>query len=97
LSRLKSDKRESPGFDLDNVSDAVIDNVESIYKGLAHSDQKKFINIALDELGVEDRLLLTLYYLNENTLEEITEITGIAHENVKMKIHRARKKMYIIL
>lgn len=68
-----------------------------VYKGLTHSDQQKFINIALDELTIEDRLILTLYYLNENSLEEITEITDIPQENLKMKIHRARKKMYIVL
>ena len=30
-------------------------------------------------------------------IEEITEITGIKKENVKMKLHRARKKMYLEL
>jgi len=48
-------------------------------------------------LGYEDRLILTLYYLNENTIDEVSEITSIKSENVKMKLHRARKKMYIIL
>jgi RNA polymerase sigma factor (sigma-70 family) len=97
LSRLKRDKTKSYNIDLDKVSNVVIDNVESVYKGLTIAEQHKFINIALTELSVEDRLLLTLYYLNENSLEEITEITEITHENLKMKIHRARKKMYIIL
>ena len=97
LSRLKRDKTESLNIDLDKVSDVVIEKVESVYKGLTHSDQQKFINISLAELCIEDRLLLTLYYLNENSLEEITAITDIAQENLKMKIHRARKKMYIVL
>ncbi|MFZ2784465.1 MAG: sigma-70 family RNA polymerase sigma factor [Sediminibacterium sp.] len=97
LSRLKRDKAVPTYVDVDKVSNVVIEKVESVYKGLTHSDQQKFINIALVEMSVEDRLLLTLYYLNENTLEEITEITDIAQENLKMKIHRARKKMFIIL
>jgi RNA polymerase sigma-70 factor (ECF subfamily) len=41
--------------------------------------------------------LLTLYYLNENSIDEIVEITAITRENVKMKLHRARKKMYGLL
>jgi len=97
LSKLKRDKKESCDIDLDKVSDVVIEYVESVYKGLTYSDQQKFINIALDELVIEDRLLLTLYYLNENSIEEIAEITDITQENLKMKIHRARKKMYIVL
>nr|NQU90045.1 hypothetical protein [Bacteroidota bacterium] len=35
--------------------------------------------------------------MNENTIDEVSEITSIKSENVKMKLHRARKKMYIIL
>jgi RNA polymerase sigma-70 factor (ECF subfamily) len=61
------------------------------------SEQKKFIGDALEQLSVENRLLLTLYYLNENSIDEVTEITGIPQENVKMKLHRARNKMYAIL
>ena len=57
----------------------------------------KFINSALKELPEEDSLLLTLFYLNENSIEEITEITGIKGENVKMKLLRARKKMFVVL
>jgi len=38
-----------------------------------------------------------LHYLNENSINEIKKITGIAEENVKMKLHRARNKMYKIL
>ncbi len=88
---------ESSDIDMDKVSDGVFENVETVYKGLTQSDQHKYINLALNELNVEDRLILTLYYLNENTLEEITEITDIVQENLKMKIHRARKKMYFVL
>jgi RNA polymerase sigma factor (sigma-70 family) len=97
LSRLKRDKQESNTIDLDKVSNVAIEKVESVYRDLTLAEQKRFINAALNELNVEDRLLLTLYYLNENTIEEIAEITTIAHENLKMKIYRARKKMYIIL
>jgi len=97
LSKLNRDKREFYDVDIDAVSNKVIEDVESVYKGLTISDQQKFINIALHELNVEDRLLLTLFYLNESSIEEISEITDITQENLKMKIHRARKKMYIIL
>jgi RNA polymerase sigma factor (sigma-70 family) len=97
LSKIKRDRKESCDIDLDKVSDVIIEHVEVVYKSLTHADQQKFINIALNELSVEDRLLLTLYYLNENSIEEITEITDISQENLKMKIHRARKKMYIVL
>jgi RNA polymerase sigma-70 factor (ECF subfamily) len=97
LSKLKREKKDTLDIDLDKVSDSIIENVESVYQGLTQADQHKFINYALSELCIEDGLLLTLYYLNENTIEEIAEITNISQQTLKMKIHRARKKMYIVL
>ena len=97
LAKLKREKSDTPEIDISEVPDSVIESVESVYKSLAHEDQQKYINYALGEMSTEDALILTLFYLNENSIEEIEEITSIARENLKMKIHRARKKMYIIL
>lgn len=82
---------------IDKVSDTLFEQTAATYKNLEQAEQQKYIGIALDELHNEDRLILTLYYLNENSLEEITEITDIPPENLKVKLHRARKKMYVIL
>lgn len=97
LAKLKREKTDIPEIDINEVSDSVIESVESVYKSLEQDDQQKYINYALGELSIEDAMILTLFYLNENSIEEIEEITSIARENLKMKIHRARKKMYIIL
>ncbi|MFZ1977559.1 MAG: RNA polymerase sigma factor [Bacteroidota bacterium] len=97
LSRTRNKKLESSSIDADDTADSIVENVESAYRSLDESDRKKFIHLALEELCIEDRMLLTLYYLNENSIDEITEITGIIQENVKMKLHRARNKMYTIL
>ena len=71
--------------------------LEDAYKSLVKAEQEKIIQQALGEMSMEDSLLLTLYYLQEQTLDEIEEITGIPKENAKVKIHRARKKMYLII
>ncbi|HWB63192.1 MAG TPA: RNA polymerase sigma factor [Chitinophagales bacterium] len=71
--------------------------VETAYSALNAAEQKKYIGLALDELELEDKLLLTLYYLGENSIDEIHDITGISTDNIKMKLHRARKKMYALL
>lgn len=96
LTKVKRNKI-SRDIAVNEVSDMFIENTESAYKNLAQAEQRKFIDLAMDELNSEDRLLITLYYLNENSMEEITEITNIPPENLKMKLHRARKKMYVVL
>jgi RNA polymerase sigma factor (sigma-70 family) len=83
--------------DFAEIENIELEKTETVYAALSHLDRQKYINLALDQLTVEDRLILTLYYLNENSIEEIEEITSLKKENLKMKIHRARQKMYAIL
>ena len=47
----------------------------------------------LDKLDESDRALITLYYLDECKISEIAEITGQNRSNIKVKLHRTRKKM----
>lgn len=61
---------------------------------LKKEEQKKFINLALNKLSTEDRSLLSLFYITENSVEEIEAITGYSKSNVKTRLHRARKKMH---
>jgi len=94
---VKSSKNQVVESDLDGIRNTNFEQIESDLNELAKSDRTRFITSALDRLSDEDRLLLTLFYLSENSVEEISEITGIKPDNVKMKLSRARKKMYVVL
>ena len=48
-------------------------------------------------LSGEDSFLLTLYYFEELSLEEISKIVDLTTNNIKVKIFRARKKLAAIL
>lgn len=58
-----------------------------------HDDKKKFIELALSRLNDADRLAINLFYLQEFSLEEIAEITGMQANTVKVRIHRARQRL----
>ena len=55
--------------------------------------QKHCINEALERINPRERLALRLFYLEECSVEEITEITGWTESNVKVILHRARGHM----
>lgn len=48
---------------------------------------------ALMKLSEPERTIVTLYYINESSVEEIHSITGLSKANVKVKLFRARKKL----
>lgn len=60
---------------------------------LKQQDQKYYIQRALKLLSPDDVVMITLFYLKENSLEEIADIVGIETNTVKVKLHRARKRL----
>lgn len=48
---------------------------------------------AMQQLAEEDRVLITLFYIHESSVEEIHSITGLSKSNIKVKLFRARKKL----
>ena len=60
-------------------------------------EQQKEIRDAVHSLPHNIRDVTILYYLEEKSVEEITEIMEISRENVKSRLHRARKKLRKIL
>lgn len=60
---------------------------------LEKSDQEYYISMGLNRLLETDRLIITLFYLKELSLEEIGEITDIQINTLKVKLHRARKRL----
>ncbi len=97
LSRVRTPETVTESLDENETSEFIVDDVGSAYRRLEAVEKKELVDRALGKLNVEDRLLLTLYYLNENSIEEISEITGMNRENLKMKLHRARGRMYRII
>ncbi len=60
---------------------------------LERSDKKTYISQAMHKLNEADRLALNLFYLQEFSLEEIADITGMQANTVKVRIHRARQRL----
>ena len=89
--------RGGGGFVDIELADEHLADVDSCYKRLNDQDQARCIREALDRMEVEDRLVLTLYYLNEQSIEEIAAATVWNRDVIKMRLHRARKRMYGIL
>lgn len=64
---------------------------------LQKQDREKYINIAISYLSTEDTIILSLYYVSENTLEEISVIVGCSKSAAKVRLHRARGRLHLLL
>ena len=60
---------------------------------LEKTDKRKYLSAAMARLNEADRTALTLFYLEEFSLEEIASITGMQANTAKVRIHRARQRL----
>lgn len=52
---------------------------------------------AISTLDIEDQAILTLFYTEEKTIEEISKIATLSTANIKVRLHRIRKKLHTII
>ncbi len=55
--------------------------------------RSSLVKFAMKKLTEEERGLISLYYYEELNTEEISEITGISKNNIKVKLFRARQRL----
>jgi len=65
--------------------------------GIPEENRAKAIKEAMNQLPEDEYTLILLYYFEEQSVEEISKVTGLSESNTKVKLFRARKKLYTIL
>jgi RNA polymerase sigma-70 factor (ECF subfamily) len=79
---------------IENVSEEdVSDELEQVSK----EEQLERLEQALAQLPPDERALMLLFYMQEKTVEEIVLITRLSAPNVKTKLHRIRKKLFVLM
>ena len=73
-------------IDPDNGIASIVNNVD-----------RKHIQNALKTIGDNERICISLYYLDELSVQEIHGITGITPANIKVLLFRGRKSLYAAL
>ena len=94
ISKTRKKKLEMVPMDnyvIDNYTD---DELASGIDEIDPEEQKIMIEQAMEKLTGEENLLITLFYKGENSIEEISNITGLSMSNVKVRLHRIRKKLH---
>jgi len=56
-------------------------------------ERAQYLKIAMEQLHEEDQWILTLFYQHEQSLEEIETISGTNKNTLKVRLHRARKRL----
>jgi RNA polymerase sigma-70 factor (ECF subfamily) len=92
-SQIKKVDTVNEDFHIDIATDNSFPQLEA----LKSQEQEFYVKKAIEELPEIDGVIITLFYLDESSIQEIVEITGLSESNVKVKLHRARKQLKVNL
>jgi len=95
LRKLDSNKRET--LSVDNVLESSIESVETCLQSLVKEEQTILITSVFESMQPNESLILDLFYLKENSILEICELTGWSKSKIKMLLLRGRKSFYFKL
>ena len=97
ISKLRQQPAGKVSLDESNIPDTLYTDSKENYDTLSAEERKKYLEIALDSLDADEKMLVILYYYDERDLDEIAAIAGLTKTNTKVKLFRARKKMLTVL
>lgn len=94
LDYLRKRKRTT---DLDEVEYSVADQSRTADEDMMSGEHTARIQQAIDHLDGDEAQLVRLFYLEEVSVKELAGLTDLSVSNVKVRLFRARKKLYNII
>ncbi len=79
---------------IEKVADEAVDSLLD-----QHENEEVMVKLegAVNCLVAEDKALIALFYNEGKSLNELSEILQLSVSNVKVKLHRVRKKLYVMI
>lgn len=97
LDALKKKKKVNNVSYIEDFSEHQTKALEGVLDSIDEKERNQAIQECLEELASEEAFLVTLYYFDDQSVEEISKIINISTDNVKVKLFRTRKKLATIL
>ncbi|WP_297796579.1 sigma-70 family RNA polymerase sigma factor [uncultured Eudoraea sp.] len=97
LDYLKKNKRQVKTTFIDISEEYNIAAMDDALDGLEARERAELIKHAIQKLPADDSVLITLYYFETLTLNEISKVMGIPGNTIKVRLFRGRKRLAKIL
>lgn len=97
LDRIKKNKKHLNNVEINEFTAHQVITIDNALDAMETQEREASIKKSIDLLPSEDGFLLTLYYFDDLSLDEISKIVGISANTIKVKLFRCRKKLATIL
>lgn len=97
LDKLKNNKSTIISQELDSINVNNFSSIKNALDILEDNERRQIIKNCINRLSSDISSIFTMYYFEELSIKEVSEITKLSNENVKIKLFRGRKILYSIL
>ena len=97
LDKLKKNKKDNNVVYIEDFKEHQVNAIQNIIESIDEKERNQKIQECLQLLPSEEAFLLTLYYFDDQSTEEIAKVIDCNANNVKIKLYRTRKKLASIL
>ena len=96
LDRIKKNSKFINDVELNEVTSNEVFQASTVFDSLEKKERSVIIQECMNKLPEDERAIIHLFYFEELSLKEIIEVVSISEGNLKMKLYRARKKLFSI-
>ena len=97
LDALKKKKKQNTVTYIEDFSEHQTKTLSSVLDNIDEKERNQTIQECLEELPGDEAFLLTLYYFDDQSVDEISKAMNSSVANIKVKLFRTRKKLASIL
>tara|TARA_R110002073_G_scaffold53840_4_gene138900 strand:+ start:104325 stop:104909 length:585 start_codon:yes stop_codon:yes gene_type:complete len=97
MDRVKKNARRYNTSGIDEVVENRIQSSDNTMQIIERKERAVLMEECLQELPEDERTIVWLFYYKELSLKELIEVTSYSETNIKVKLHRARKKLLTIV
>lgn len=97
ISEIRKKKIVLPAIDdrqLENISD---DDLDTLLNQDENEQMLSKLKRCVELLDHDEQALIKLFYNENKSVKELAEIIEISETNVKVRMHRVRKKLYLLM
>lgn len=97
IDALKRNRQYTVSEDASTFWESWVGEEDNALEQMVTQDRNATLRKAIDNLPTDEQTILMMHYFEELSLKEIATVVNLSLTNVKVKLHRSRKKLYELL
>nr|WP_299342085.1 RNA polymerase sigma factor [Allomuricauda sp.] len=98
LDQIRKNKNRVQSFELiEDISEDKYQTIDNPSEAMEGQERLQRIKRCINQLNPTDAALVTFFYFEDLSIKEIASITQLTEDNVKVKLHRSRKKLFDLM